>query len=299
MSSFVKPAFNELFVHIYRTPGVDPTFIANKLAQKNSTLVEKITAFGTEYCYNVELEKPLSPEEKEKMLWILSETFEPQNTREERSWLIPDLSSFKKDTDFLVEVGPRMAFTTAWSSNCLGMFLACNITNVKRIERSRRFMIRSQENLTEREKQSFISLIHDRMTEEIYTSPLQSFDNGMGKPELVRIVPILENGKDALEALNKEKGLGFDEWDLEYYSNLFIKELNRNPTDVECFDLAQSNSEHSRHWFFSGKMVIDHEEMPETLFQMVKSTLPKQSNSVIAFHDNSSVRDFEFVCFDS
>eukprot|EP01037_Dinobryon_pediforme_P045626 gene45626-58268_t len=41
-------------------------------------------------------------------------------------------------------------------------------------------------------------------------------------------------------------------------------------------------------------MVIDGEEKAETLFQMVKSTLPKVSNSVIAFHDNSSaIQGFE------
>ena len=36
-------------------------------------------------------------------------------------------------------------------------------------------------------------------------------------------------------------------------------------------------------------MIIDGEEKKETLFSMVKSTLPEKSNSVIAFHDNSSV----------
>jgi hypothetical protein len=45
-------------------------------------------------------------------------------------------------------------------------------------------------------------------------------------------------------------GLAFDDWDLDFYTDLFKNRLNRNPTSVECFDLAQSNSEHSRHWFF-------------------------------------------------
>jgi phosphoribosylformylglycinamidine synthase len=60
--------------------------------------------------------------------------------------------------------------------------------------------------------------------------------------------------------------------------------------------MGQSNSEHSRHWFFSGKMVIDGEEKEKTLFQLVKETLPKDkpNNSVIAFHDNSSaIRGYE------
>ena len=70
--------------------------------------------------------------------------------------------------------------------------------------------------------------------------------------------------------------------------------LGRDPTDVECFDMGQSNSEHSRHWFFGGKMVIDGEEKPNTLFQMVKATLTEKGNSIIAFHDNSSaIRGYE------
>lgn len=48
-------------------------------------------------------------------------------------------------------------------------------------------------------------------------------------------------------------------------------------------------------------MIIDGEEKKETLFSMVKSTLPEKSNSVIAFHDNSSVSTYyhvicTFVC---
>jgi phosphoribosylformylglycinamidine (FGAM) synthase-like enzyme len=42
-------------------------------------------------------------------------------------------------------------------------------------------------------------------------------------------------------------GLAFDEWDLDYYTNMFREELKRDPTNVELFDIAQSNSEHSRH----------------------------------------------------
>ncbi len=81
----------------------------------------------------------------------------------------------------------------------------------------------------------------------------------------------------------------------DFYSFLQEK-LGRNPTDVECFDMGQSNSEHSRHWFFGGKMVIDGEEKEDTLFKMVKATLPKDipNNSIIAFHDNSSsIRGYE------
>lgn len=32
-----------------------------------------------------------------------------------------------------------------------------------------------------------------------------------------------------------------DGWDLDYYTDLFLNKVKRNPTNVECFDLAQSN----------------------------------------------------------
>ena len=52
-------------------------------------------------------------------------------------------------------------------------------------------------------------------------------------------------------------GLAFDDWDLDYYTALFKDDMKRDPTNVELFDIAQSNSEHSRHWFFRGDIVID------------------------------------------
>jgi phosphoribosylformylglycinamidine synthase len=284
MSSF---AANPLFLHIYRTPGTSSQFLINKLAQRYH-FGQRIVAIETEFCFNVELERPLTATEKEKLLWILTETYEPQNVREDQPFLTNAATGVADQQVYLVEVGPRMAFSTAWSSNSASMFLACGINAVKRIERSRRFKLVTNHSLEENELKEFTSLIHDRMTECVYHEPLQSFDNG-AKPVPVKTIPLLEKGKAALEELNKSQGLGFDDWDLDFYTALFIEKLQRNPTDVECFDLAQSNSEHSRHWFFGGKMVIDGEEKKETLFQMVKATLPKESNSVIAFHDNSSV----------
>lgn len=40
----------------------------------------------------------------------------------------------------------------------------------------------------------------------------------------------------------QEMGLAFDEWDLDYYTNLFKNDMKRDPTNVELFDIAQSNS---------------------------------------------------------
>ena len=53
--------------------------------------------------------------------------------------------------------------------------------------------------------------------------------------------------------------------------------------------MGQSNSEHSRHWFFGGRMVLDGKEMPRSLFKIVKETLKGPlvaDNSVSAPRDN-------------
>lgn len=84
-------------------------------------------------------------------------------------------------------------------------------------------------------------------------------------------------------------GLAFDSWDLDFYTDLFLNKLKRNPTSVECFDLAQSNSEHSRHWFFKGRMIIDGEEMKQSLIDMIVETQNYSNpNNTIKFSDNSS-----------
>ena len=49
-----------------------------------------------------------------------------------------------------------------------------------------------------------------------------------------------------------------------------------------------SSSEHSRHWFFKGKMVVDGVEEENSLFKMVMKTQESSNkNNVIAFNDNS------------
>lgn len=39
--------------------------------------------------------------------------------------------------------------------------------------------------------------------------------------------------------INATRGLGFDEWDLDFYLELFRGKLKRDPTDVELFDMGQ------------------------------------------------------------
>ena len=150
---------------------------------------------------------------------------------------------------------------------------------------------KSSETLTDDELRILKLLLHDRMTEEEYTKPITSFACAVPHAEQeggIKTIPIMEEGSSALIKVNNELGLGFDDQDIEYYTNLFKTTLKRNPTIVEVFDMGQSNSEHSRHWFFSGKMVLNGQEKEKTLFKLVKETCESSKNSIIAFHDNSS-----------
>lgn len=224
--------------------------------------------------------------------WLLAETFEPRNFSSE-SFLTRNVSRIKHCNIF--EVGPRLSFTTAWSANAVSICHSCGLLKVRRIERSRRYkLIGRQKAKAGSLAQPFLELIHDRMTECLYPEQLLTFETGT-RPQRVRIVPVMEEGEEALARINRELGLGFDAWDIDFYYRLFKDEIGRDPTDVECFDLSQSNSEHSRHWFFRGRLVIDGKAMPESLMQIVKEPYKRNpNNSIIAFRDNSSaIRGYE------
>src|SRR4030043_1167666 len=306
-------------LHFYRTPALS-------LAKKNELLsvtlqkiFPEIIDIETEHCFNIETTSPLTNEELNILRWLLSETFEPENFSEE-SFLISNPPSppftkggqrkgsfIKGGQGGIIEVGPRMNFTTAWSTNVVSVCHACGLHKITRIERSRRYKLifkeriqgvegsRGQERIFEsleplnpRILDPFLELVHDRMTEYAYPEPLTTFETGI-KPEPVYIVPLIEEGKSALRKMNTETGPGPDEWYIDYYYNLFVNDIGRNPTNVECFDLGQSNSEHSRHWFFKGRLIIDGKEMPHTLMEILKQPLSTNpANSIIAFKDNSS-----------
>lgn len=87
-------------------------------------------------------------------------------------------------------MGPRLNFSTAWSTNAICIFHACGLTNIPRAECSRRYLVHSTEPLTKEEKTAFTSRwrgrvsepdsVHDHMTEEPYLTRLCSFQDGSG-----------------------------------------------------------------------------------------------------------------------
>jgi len=224
-----------------------------------------------EYCFNVETSAPLNSDELLILRQLLADGFVSESISKKTT---------HPDGGNVVELGPRMNFATAYSTNIVAICQTCGLEKVTRIERSRRYHLS-----TEVDRDRFIREHHDRMTECLYEQPLQTFETGI-LPEPVFEIPLLEKGPNAL---SKIPGLAMDEWDRNLYYDYFVKEEGRNPTIVEIRDLDNANSEHSRHGYFKGKQVISGVAMPETLMDIVKSTLKANpSNSIIAFKDNSS-----------
>ena len=55
-----------------------------------------------------------------------------------------------------------------------------------------------------------------------------------------------------------------------------------------CEGVCCTCSEHSRHWFFKGRMIVDGKELPESLFSAIMSTQEHSNkNNIIKFNDNS------------
>ncbi|MDA8078616.1 MAG: AIR synthase-related protein, partial [Nitrospiraceae bacterium] len=268
----------------YKRPAAPVEKRNSLLAKAMETVSSGIHDLTTEYCFYIQAEGDLNAAESELLRWLLSETFEPENFSD-KSFIETPVSYPEGG---IIEVGPRMNFTTAWSTNAVSVCRACGLSKVTRIERSRRYRLSSSSPLDPDRIGRFAAGLYDRMTECPYPRRLTTFETGV-VPEPVYYVPLIEEGLQALKRINREMGLGLDDWDMDYYYNLFVKDIGRNPTNVECFDLSQSNSEHSRHWFFKGRLVIDGREMPENLMAVIRQTLDRNpGNSVIAFRDNSS-----------
>ncbi|ESP01829.1 hypothetical protein LOTGIDRAFT_172386 [Lottia gigantea] len=186
----------------------------------------------------------------------------------------------------------RLNFSTPFSTNAISICRSVGLKSITRIEYSTRYILTFKNNQlpTEIVISKIVHLLHDKMTQCRYYVPLKSFDLDVRSDPIFE-VDVMGCGRTALEKVNKELGLAFDDWDLDYYTNLFTNQIKRNPTSVECFDLAQSNSEHSRHWFFKGKLNIDGkmEHNEESLFSMIMDTQNSSNpNNIIKFNDNSS-----------
>ncbi|XP_044855933.1 phosphoribosylformylglycinamidine synthase isoform X2 [Mauremys mutica] len=267
-------------LHYYQRPGAES--VPDSLLRSAQAVLGGVRALQRELCYNVSWTGalPPSPRETELLHWLFGCPLESGDVATE-SFLRP------APTDLLMEIGPRLSVSTAFSTNVVSVCRAAGLAGVGRVERSHRYLLQCAQRPTPAQEAALEAALSDRMTEQRYREPIRSFAVA-ARPAPTWHVDVLGGGRPALERASQELGLAFDAWDLDFYTELF-RGFGRNPTSVECFDLAQSNSEHSRHWFFKGRLLVDGKEVAESLFASIMRTQESSNpNNVIKFSDNSS-----------
>ncbi|MFT3793257.1 phosphoribosylformylglycinamidine synthase [Flavobacterium sp.] len=181
------------------------------------------------------------------------------------NWLFGNANQIEKSvlTDFFV--GPRAAMITPWSTNAVEITQNMGIEGIIRIEEFHK--VGADFN----DFDPMLSQKYSELNQDIYTINIQ--------PE-----PILEVSDIA--AYNKQEGLALSDEEVDYLNNLSNK-LGRKLTDSEVFGFSQVNSEHCRHKIFNGTFVIDGEEMPTSLFKLIKKTSAENPNEIVsAYKDN-------------
>ncbi|MFO8001995.1 MAG: phosphoribosylformylglycinamidine synthase [Marinilabilia sp.] len=162
-------------------------------------------------------------------------------------------------------IGPRKEMITPWSTNAVEITRNMGINGVERIEE---FFA------TDREDPSF-----DPMLQVLYPGLDQEVFHIEKEPDPVFYV-------DDIDAYNEKEGLALNPEEVLYLTEL-SQRLGRKLTDSEVFGFSQVNSEHCRHKIFNGTFIIDGEEKPSSLFQLIKRTSRENPNFLVsAYKDN-------------
>jgi len=117
--------------HLFRTPALSAYQTDGLLKAVRESVSPAIKGIETEFCFNIAADRPLTDDEIRLLRWLLAETFEPEKFSDKSFLTRPAI----------LEVGPRMNFTTAWSTNAVSVCHACGLSKITRIERSRRFRL--------------------------------------------------------------------------------------------------------------------------------------------------------------
>lgn len=198
--------------------------------------------------YGVQTQKELIQEDIQKLNWLFGNAQKIEDTTLNHYY-----------------VGPRAAMITPWSTNAVEITQNMGISGITRIEEF--FPVPADFN----DFDPMISQKYTALTQEMYTINIT--------PE-----PILEI--DDIDAYNKSEGLALSAEEVDYLNQLSVK-IGRKLTDSEVFAFSQANSEHCRHKIFNGTFIIDGEEMPTSLFKLIKKTSETHPNEIVsAYKDN-------------
>ncbi len=185
----------------------------------------------------------------------------------------------------LLYVVPRLGTVSPWSSKATDIARVCGLA-VKRIELGRAVMVESAAPLPA----AALDELHDRMTESVldHADALAHVFDAPARREL-RHVGVLQGGKSALEAANRDWGLALSAQEMEYLAQHYVA-AGRDPTDAELMMFAQINSEHCRHKIFNAEFTLDGARQPHSLFEMIKLSHRASPGGVLsAYTDNAAV----------
>ena len=187
-----------------------------------------------------------------------------QSAIEKLEWLFSGAELVDSDCIDGKFVGPRREMITPWSTNAVEITQNMGLEGIRRIE----------EFVADGENTPFDPMLNRR-----YQALDQTIYVINKEPE--KIVYI-----DDIESYNKAEGLALSEEEIAYLKEVSQK-MGRPLTDSEVFGFSQVNSEHCRHKIFGGTFVIDGEEKPSSLFNLIKRTTHTNPNRVTsAYKDN-------------
>ncbi|MEZ4857936.1 MAG: phosphoribosylformylglycinamidine synthase [Flavobacteriaceae bacterium] len=188
-----------------------------------------------------------------------------QKNIEKLVWLFGNQPKIEQSAIADFFIGPRAAMITPWSTNAVEITQNMGIEDIVRIEEFQH----AAKDFIDYDPMLFQK--YSTLNQEIFTINIQ--------PE--SIIEI-----EDIATYNEKEGLALNAEEIEYLENL-AKKLKRKLTDSEVFGFSQVNSEHCRHKIFNGTFVIDGEEMPSSLFKLIKKTAAENPNSIVsAYKDN-------------
>ena len=242
--------------------------------------VAHVESVDTRYLHLVEVSAPLSDEQRTVVEALLR--YGPSTPTEGQSGA---------PAGELLLVVPRFGTVSPWSSKATDIAHVCGLGAVTRIERGVAYFIVSSPSLSQADRAAIAAVIHDRMTENVLDSIDAAADLfAHHAPQPLATVPVLAQGRAALERANAELGLALSEDEIDYLVAAFTEQLQRDPSDVELMMFAQANSEHCRHKIFNADWIVDGKRSGKSLFGMIRNTHRVSPQGVLsAYRDNAAV----------
>jgi phosphoribosylformylglycinamidine synthase len=236
----------------------------------------EIRAVGARYIHFVDLERPLSADERAVLDRLLEYG--------------PRRADVAECGDLLLVV-PRRGTQSPWSSKATDIAHNAGLTVVRRVERGIAYYVDAGRPLAANERVAAGAALHDRMVESV----LAHLDDAstlfeQGEPRPLLTIDVLGGGRAALERANTAQGFALAPDEIDYLCAAFTA-LGRNPTDVELMMFAQANSEHCRHKIFNATWTVDGSEAPRSLFGMIRHTYESAADVDVlsAYADNAAV----------